>query len=96
MDIESFGYPRYLFFKEIFMALDFRSLLADHIPDGGRGARPRRGKYDFAVAYPDPYSIPINDLEDCLRLALNNEGRDLAVYPHLQGYPHGARRFVEL
>ena len=71
MDIESFGYPRYLFFKEIFMALDFRSLLADHIPDGGRGARPRRGKYDFAVAYPDPVSLPHDKIMECLSEAFS-------------------------
>ena len=85
MDIESFGYPRYLFFKEIFMALDFRSLLADHIPDGGRGARPRRGKYDFAVAYPDPVSLPHDKIMECLSEALSETGDDLAVYPHPQG-----------
>ena len=67
------------------MALDFRSLLADHIPDGGRGARPRRGKYDFAVAYPDPVSLPHDKIMECLSEALSETGDDLAVYPHPQG-----------
>ena len=47
----------------------------------------RRGKYDFAVAYPDPASLPLEELSDGLREALDVEGRDLAVYPHPQGYP---------
>ena len=47
----------------------------------------RRGKYDFAVAYPDPASLPLTELSDGLKEALEAEGRDLAVYPHPQGYP---------
>ena len=54
-------------------------------------ARPRgavhRGKYDFAVAYPDPASVPLDGLLESLRDALEEEGQDLAVYPHQQGYP---------
>ena len=66
---------------------DFQGLFSDRAPGPIPFKEVKRQKFDFAVAYPDPYSIPINELEDCLRLALNNEGRDLAVYPHLQGYP---------
>ena len=66
---------------------DFQGLFSDLAPGPIPFKEVKRQKFDFAVAYPDPYSIPINELEDCLRLALNNEGRDLAVYPHLQGYP---------
>lgn len=51
------------------------------------GSRPRRGKYDFAVAYPDPASLPLEELTDALVQALAIEGRDLAIYGHPQGYP---------
>jgi len=46
-----------------------------------------RAKYDFAVAYPDPDSLPLTELANGLREALKTEGRDLAIYPHPQGYP---------
>ena len=52
-----------------------------------RPAPVRRGKYDFAIAYPDPGSLPVDDLADGLRSALEEEGRGLAVYPDIQGYP---------
>ena len=52
-----------------------------------RPAGPGRRKYDFAIAYPDPASVPIEKLLQSLSTALQEEGRDLAVYPHLQGYP---------
>ena len=51
------------------------------------GSRPRRGKYDFAVAYPDPASLPLDELMDALAQALAEEGGDLAIYAHPQGYP---------
>ena len=40
------------------MVFDFETMFADGIPDGGRQVPLRRGKYDFAVAYPDPMSFP--------------------------------------
>ena len=46
-----------------------------------------RQKYDFAVAYPDPESLPLDDLLESLKGALDDEGQDLAIYPHTQGYP---------
>jgi 2-aminoadipate transaminase len=46
-----------------------------------------RGKYDFAVAYPAPETLPLDGLLDSLGEALRQEGSDLAVYPHPQGYP---------
>ena len=46
------------------------------------GPRPKRGKYDFAVAYPDPASLPLEELTDALAQALSEEGRDLAIYAH--------------
>lgn len=45
-----------------------------------------RGKYDFAVAYPDPDSIPLDGLLDALKQAFAEEGGDLALYAHPQGY----------
>ncbi len=42
-------------------------------------------KYDFAVAYPDPDTIPLEGLVDSLKTALDREGRDLAYYPDAAG-----------
>ena len=68
-------------------ALSFRELLAE----GGLDQEPQgavhRAKYDFAVAYPDPDSLPLDGLVESLREAVQAEGRDLAVYPHPDGYP---------
>ena len=50
---------------------------------GGAG---KRGKYDFAVAYPDPDSIPFDGLMEGLKQGLEEEGRDLALYAPPQGY----------
>ena len=41
----------------------------------------RRAKYDFAVAYPDPDTLPLDGLADALKVALDREGKDLAYYP---------------
>ena len=66
----------------------FEGLFSDRAPEAGSARAPaKRGRYDFAVAYPDPASLPLNGLMDALRDALRDEGRDLAVYPHPQGYP---------
>lgn len=46
----------------------------------------RRGKYDFAIAYPDPRSIPLAGLSTALTRALEEEGEDLALYLSAQGY----------
>ena len=66
---------------------------AGSAPDPRPRGAVRRGKYDFAVAYPDPASLPLDGLADALRGALDEEGPDLAVYPHPQGYPP-LREFV--
>ena len=67
--------------------LDFEQLYAaDAAPPRDR-AVPKRGKYDFAIAYPDPHSLPLDDLVSTLKEALDEEGKSLAIYPHLQGYP---------
>lgn len=46
-----------------------------------------RAKYDFAVAYPDPDSLPLYELSESIRTAILAEGKELAVYPHPDGYP---------
>ncbi|MCH7801353.1 MAG: hypothetical protein IIC24_07385, partial [Chloroflexi bacterium] len=56
------------------------------MPRAGGGGAARRGKYDFAVAYPDPDSIPFDGLMEGLRQGLEEEGRDLALYAPAQGY----------
>ena len=65
----------------------FAGLISGRAPAPRPGAAVQRGKYDFAVAYPDPDSLPLDDLAASLRSALEEEGRSLAVYPHVQGYP---------
>ena len=74
--------------------LSYESLFARGAPKAGRSrSAPRRGRYDFAIAYPDPASVPVDGLIEALREALETEGQDLAVYPHPQGYPP-LREFV--
>ena len=53
---------------------------------GPRQAHPG-ATYDFGVAYPDPDSLPLAELAEGLRVGLEEEGRDLAKYPHPCGYP---------
>ena len=52
-----------------------------------------RPKYDFAVAYPDPETLPLEGLAQALKVALEREGTDLAYYPHTAGLP-SLRRLV--
>ena len=72
---------------------DFSELFSQRAPGPQAGGAVKRAKYDFAVAYPDPGSLPLEELVDGLAEALKAEGRDLAVYPHPQGYPP-LRQFV--
>jgi len=44
-------------------------------------------KYDFAVAYPPPETLPLDGLLEGLRIGLEREGRDLAYYPVALGSP---------
>ncbi len=67
-------------------AFSFTSLLANHAADAKALGMAKRGKYDFAVAYPDPATLPLDGLVDGLKQALAEEGRDLALYAHPQGY----------
>ena len=66
----------------------FEDLFSISIPPepGSRQAHPR-SRYDFGVAYPDPDSLPLAELAEALRVGLEEEGRELALYPHPQGYP---------
>lgn len=49
----------------------------------GDGVRPQ---YDFGIAYPDPRSVPTIGLAESLRIGIEAEGQDLALYPGIQGY----------
>ena len=65
----------------------FDGLFSRQAPEArGRAGAVKRGKYDFAVAYPDPKSIPFDGLVAGLQEALKEEGEDLAIYAHPQGY----------
>ena len=74
-------------------AFSYEDIFARNAPEPLSGDMPRRAKYDFAIAYPDPASLPLDELVECLKEALHEEGRTLAVYPHPQGYPP-LREFV--
>ena len=58
----------------------YETLFAKNAPVGARSTF-RHPKYDFAVAYPDPDTLPLEGLSDALKTALEREGRDLAYYP---------------
>ncbi len=64
----------------------FAKLFARQAAEARPVGQARRGKYDFAVAYPDPDSLPLTELIEGLQQALAEEGRDLAIYGHPQGY----------
>ena len=65
----------------------------DSLAHAGPGAGPvslsahPEARYDFGVAYPDPDSLPLAQLVECLADELQREGRSLAHYPHPLGYP---------
>jgi len=67
-------------------SFDFTSLLSSRAAEAKPLGMAKRGKYDFAVAYPDPASLPLEGLVEGLKQALAEEGRDLALYSHPQGY----------
>ena len=63
--------------------------LLAHGPTGSpasRAAHPA-ARYDFGVAYPDPDSLPLEQLVESLGEELRRAGRTLARYPHPLGYP---------
>ena len=65
---------------------NYEGLFAERAPITTRGAN-RHARYDFAVAYPDPDTLPLTGLVHALSSALEREGRDLAYYPVAAGYP---------
>ncbi|SVC14312.1 uncharacterized protein METZ01_LOCUS267166, partial [marine metagenome] len=67
------------------MVFDFQNILATNVLETTRVTPAKKGKYDFAVAYPDPVSLPHAEILECLREALAESGSELAVYPHPQG-----------
>ncbi len=73
--------------------MDFERLLSTDAPPSRARDELPRGKYDFAIAYPDPGSLPLTGLLDSLRDALEEEGAGLALYPDVQGY-EPLRRYV--
>ncbi len=64
----------------------YDSFFSAHAPVSNRGAN-RNARYDFAVAYPDPETLPLDGLVESLKVALDREGRDLAYYPLAAGLP---------
>lgn len=70
----------------------YEGLFAKDAPVSASGGN-RSAKYDFAVAYPDPDSLPLDGLVEALKTALEREGRDLAYYPVAAGLP-SLRRLV--
>ena len=67
-------------------SFSYQSLFAKNSPEPREGVVGKRGKYDFAVAYPDPKSVPLDDMLDALKGALHEEGEDLAIYGNQNGY----------
>ena len=66
--------------------LSFEQLISKSIPDLIPPKEHPKPEYDFGVAYPDPESIPIPELINSLSTGLEEEGKDLAFYPHPDGY----------
>lgn len=66
-----------------FDGLFSRNTLEPRVLGMGGGYRP---KYDFAISYPDPASLPLQGLTAALQQALTEEGPDLALYLSAQGY----------
>ena len=64
----------------------YQDFFAKNAPVTAR-ATPRRAKYDFATAYPDPDTLPLDGLADALKQSLDRDGRDLAYYPNPAGHP---------
>ena len=62
----------------------YQQLFARNVPLAQGGAN-RHAKYDFAVAYPDPDTLPLDGLVEAIKVALDREGKDLAYYPEAAG-----------
>ena len=74
---------------------DYESLFASTTPPKPDAVNPLslRFKYDFAIAFADGDTFPSEDLVRALQKGLDEEAKDLAIYPHPQGHP-GMRRLV--
>ncbi len=72
---------------------DFSTFIAAHVPPGAPVRNPARPKYDFGTGFPDPGSFPMDGLHEALGRALKDKGRDLVLYPDVQGHPE-MREFV--
>ena len=64
----------------------YDQLYAKGIPGPQNRSISTKCKYDFGTSCPPSELLPIGDLIDSLEIGLLEEGRDLAVYPDLQGY----------
>jgi 2-aminoadipate transaminase len=65
---------------------DYEALLATSLP-APRATSSKRYPYEFGIAYGDPDTVPLHDLLEAIGRALQEDGRELAKYPHRQGYP---------
>ena len=72
----------------------YEGLFAKNAPITTRGGN-RYAKYDFAVAYPDPETLPLDELIDAMKSGFEEEGRDLAYYSTAAGYPELRRLVAE-
>lgn len=69
------------------MKFNFTNLISQSVPNLAPPGEHIKPIYDFGVAYPDPESIPIPELIHSFSTALEEEGQNLALYPHPDGYP---------
>ena len=72
----------------------YEGLFAAGVPENPPG-KTRHARYDFAVAYPNPNTLPLDGLADSVRSVLAREGRDLAYYTDPAGYPELRRLVAE-
>ncbi len=72
----------------------YEGLFAANTPENMPG-KTRHAKFDFAVAYPDPDTLPLDGLADAARSVLAREGRDLAYYTDPAGYSELRRLVAE-
>ena len=72
----------------------YDALFAANAPEVPPG-KTRHARYDFAVAYPNPDTLPLDGLADAVRSVLSREGRDLAYYTDPGGYPELRRLVAE-
>ena len=55
-------------------AFSYEDLFVDDLPNSPPRGAPVRQRYDFAVAYPAPETLPLDGLADALRDGLREEG----------------------